>query len=82
MLQILEKIQLVVDHLLVALDILLQNDLDGDLAGRAICFADNAVRACAKCITKAVFGPKRKRRWGVSSFCGKDVYATVRNGWS
>lgn len=32
----LEHLQLVVDHAFVALDILLQDDLDGDLAGGAI----------------------------------------------
>lgn len=60
-LQILEEVQLIVDHLLVALDILLQDDLDGDLASRAICFADNAVRACTKRAAETVLGPRKKR---------------------
>lgn len=45
MLQSLKEVQLVVHHLLVALDALLQDDLNGHLAGRAIGLAHDTVCA-------------------------------------
>lgn len=45
MLQSLKEVQLVVHHLLVALDALLQNNLNGHLAGRAISLAHDTVCA-------------------------------------
>lgn len=47
--ELLEQRKLVVNHLLVALDILLQDDLDGNFSGRTICFADNAVGTSTLC---------------------------------
>ena len=43
MVELLQEHQLVVHHLLVALDVLLQDDLYGHLAGRAVRFPNNAV---------------------------------------
>lgn len=42
-LHLLQHFQLVVDHLLVTADILLQDDLDGDLAIWAVGLADDAI---------------------------------------
>jgi hypothetical protein len=56
-LEALQHVQLVVDHALVALDVLLQDDLDGDLAGRAVCLADDAIRAGAQGSAEAILGP-------------------------
>lgn len=39
----LKHLKFVVHHLLVSLDILLQDDLDGDLAGRAFGLANDAI---------------------------------------
>ncbi len=43
MFQPLEHVQLVVDHALVALDILLQDDLDSHLARGALGLSDDAI---------------------------------------
>jgi hypothetical protein len=50
----LQHLQLVVDHLLVAAHILLQDDLDSDLALRAVCFPDDTVGSGAECLSEAV----------------------------
>jgi hypothetical protein len=50
----LQHLQLVVDHLLVAAHILLQDDLDSDLALGAVCFPDDTVGSGAKCLSEAV----------------------------
>ena len=42
----LKHLKLVVHHLLVSLDILLQDDLDSDLAIRAVCLSDDTI--CAR----------------------------------
>lgn len=55
-LQALEHVKLVVHHLLVALDVLLQDNLDSHLALWAVGFSDNAIGACAECTTEPVFG--------------------------
>ena len=52
----LEHLELVVYHLLVPLDILLEDDLDGDLAGRALGLADDTVGTGAEGSTESVFG--------------------------
>jgi hypothetical protein len=43
MMQPLQQLQLVVDHLLVTLHVFLEDDLYGDLAGGAVCLPDNTV---------------------------------------
>ena len=43
MVELLQKHQLVLYHLLVALDVLLQDDLYGHLAGRAVCFPNDTI---------------------------------------
>jgi hypothetical protein len=43
MMHVMQHFHFVVHHLLVALDVFLQDDLDGDLAGRAVGFADDAI---------------------------------------
>ena len=55
-LQALKHLQLIVDHLLIALDVLLQDNLHRDLALRAIGLADNAVCARTKGPAEAVLG--------------------------
>jgi hypothetical protein len=50
----LEHLQLVVHHLLIAPNILLQNDLDGDLALGAVGLPDNAIGAGTQCLAEAV----------------------------
>lgn len=46
MMEALEHVKLIVYHPLIALDILLQDDLDSNLASWAVSLAYNAVRAC------------------------------------
>ena len=43
----LQHLQLVVDHLLVSANILLQDDLDGDLAFGAVSFPDDTICSSA-----------------------------------
>lgn len=57
MLQFLQHVEFVVDHLLVSLDVLLENDLDSDLAGRAVSLSDNSIGAGTQSSAKSVFGP-------------------------
>lgn len=64
-LQALKHVKLVVDHPLVALDILLQDDLDSDLAFWAVGLSDNSIGTCAECSSEAVFGPGRY--WSATS---------------
>lgn len=59
-LQPLEHVELVVNHLLVAFDILFQDDLDGHLARRTVCLTNNSIGARAKCPTESVFGSVAK----------------------
>jgi hypothetical protein len=56
-LQSLQHVELVVNHLLVAFDVLLQNDLDGDLAGRALGLTNDAIGTSAEGATEPVFSP-------------------------
>lgn len=53
-LQALQHLQLVVHHLLVAPHILLEDDLDRDLALRTVGLADNAICARAQRLAEAV----------------------------
>ena len=59
-LQALEEVQLVVHHALVAPDVLLQDDLDGDLAFRRVGLADDAIGAGAEGTPELVLGPARR----------------------
>lgn len=47
-LHLLQHLHLVVHHLFIALDILLQDNLDRHLAVGAICFANDTICACAE----------------------------------
>jgi hypothetical protein len=53
----LKHLQLVVDHLLVPANVLLQDDLDCDLALGAVCLPDDAIRASAQRLSKTVSRP-------------------------
>jgi hypothetical protein len=53
----LQHLHLIVDHLLIALYILLKDDLHGNLALGPICLANDAVRACTKGASEAIFVP-------------------------
>lgn len=52
----LQHLHLIVHHLLIALDILLEDDLDSAFALRAVCLADYAISSSAKCLSESVFG--------------------------
>jgi hypothetical protein len=54
MLHPLQHLELVVDHLLVAANILLQDDLDSDLALGAVRFPDDTICSSAQCLSEAV----------------------------
>lgn len=54
----LKHLQLVVDHLLVAAYVLLEDDFDCDLALGAVGLADNAIRAGTQRLPKAISGPR------------------------
>lgn len=51
----LEHIKLVIYHLFIALDIFLENDLDGDLTVGAVSLTDDAIGSGAECLAKLVF---------------------------
>lgn len=53
----LKHFEFVINHLLVALHIFLEDNFHGDLALRTICLSNYAVCPCAKGLAKAVFGP-------------------------
>ena len=56
----LKHIQLVQDHALIAFNVLLQDDLNGDLATtRAFCLSHDAIGSRAEGSTESVFGPVR-----------------------
>lgn len=46
MVKFLQQRQLIVYHLLVTFDILLENDFHSDLFGRPVCFANNSIGTC------------------------------------
>lgn len=50
----LEHFELVKDHLLMALDLRLEDDLDCHLALRMVCLADDAECAGAECLSESV----------------------------
>lgn len=54
MLQPLQHVEFVVDHLLVSLDILLQDDLDGDFARRPFGLPYDAIGTSAECATESI----------------------------
>jgi hypothetical protein len=53
----LQHLQLIVDHLLVSADVLLQDDLDSDLALGAVGLADDTVCAGSQRLSEAVSRP-------------------------
>jgi hypothetical protein len=59
-LQPLKHIQLVIHHLLIALDVLLQDDLDGDLARGTLSLADDTIGASAEGSAEPVLGSVAK----------------------
>lgn len=56
----LQHLQLIVYHLLIALDILLKNDLHSDLSRWSVGFTDNAIGTCAKGSPESVFRSARQ----------------------
>lgn len=60
MLELLEHLELVVDHLLVTLDISLQDNLDGHLARGAVSLTNNAICSSTESSTESILGPIRK----------------------
>jgi len=55
-LEALEHLQFVVDHLVVAFYVLLQNDLDGAFPLGRLCFSDDAVGSSSEGPAKLVLG--------------------------
>lgn len=55
----LEQHHLVIYHLFVALDVLLQDNLDGISLAVALSFSDDAICACAKGPTEAILRPRK-----------------------
>jgi hypothetical protein len=55
-LEALEHLQFVVDHLVVAFDVLLQDDLDGAFSLGWLCFSDDAVGSSSESPAKLVLG--------------------------
>lgn len=70
MFHLLEEVKLVVDHLLVALDVLLEDDLDCDLASRALGLADDTIGTGTKRASEMVFCPG-ERKQSVSACFGR-----------
>lgn len=56
MLQSLEHLEFVLNHLLISLDVLLEDDLDGHLAVGAICLADDSICSSTEGSTESVLG--------------------------
>ena len=61
MLEILEHVQLIVYHALVALDILLEDDLDGHLPRRPFGLSHDTIGPRAERATESVFRPTRQQ---------------------
>lgn len=55
-LQSLQHGKLVIDHLLVALDVLLQDDLDGNLASGAVCFTNDSIGSSTEGASELILG--------------------------
>ena len=60
--QALEHIHLIINHLLIALDTLLHNNLDGNLPLGPLGFTDNAVGTSTQGPPKLVLGPVSRVR--------------------
>ena len=58
MLEFLQHGKFVVDHLLIALDVFLQYDLDGHLLAVDVGFSDDSICACAKGLSETILRPK------------------------
>ena len=52
----LEQDHLIVHHLFIAFDVLLENDLYSISLPTAFCFPDNAVCSCTQCPAESIFG--------------------------
>lgn len=61
MIQPLQKLQLIVDHLLISAHALLEDDFNGDFALRGVGFADDAVGASAEGSTESVQRPEHSQ---------------------
>ena len=70
-LESLQHLQLVKHHALVAADVLLQDDLDGDAAVGAIGLPDDAIGARAQGAPEPVLGPRSQQQ--VSTTCSVGV---------
>lgn len=57
MMQLAQHVQLVVNHLLVSLDVLFQDNLDGDFSLSRVGFSDNTISASTQGLAESVFGP-------------------------
>jgi hypothetical protein len=55
MLHALEHLHFVVDHLFVALDVLLEDDLDSAFSQRSVSLTDDAICTSAEGLSEAVF---------------------------
>lgn len=55
----LQHLELVVHYLVVALDVLLQDDLDGHLAVRGLCLSHDAICACTQRPAQLILAPAR-----------------------
>lgn len=56
-LEALQHLELVVDHLVVAFDVLLQDDLDGAFSLGRVCLSDNAIGTGTERLAEPVLGP-------------------------
>lgn len=54
----LQQNHLIIYHLLVTLNILLEDDLDRVSLPAAFCLSNNPIRSCAKCPTKSILGSR------------------------
>lgn len=62
-LELLQHLQLIIDHALVAADIFLEDDLDRNLiASSRLCFANNSVCTSAQGASELVESPRRRRK--------------------
>lgn len=64
MLHSLQHFHFVVHHLLIAFDILLENNFDSALALRAVGLADYAICTSAECLSESIFGSKAEFSMG------------------
>lgn len=59
----LQHFELIVDHLLIALDILLEDDFHSDLSRWTVCLSHNAICTRAESSAKSVFRPTDWLAW-------------------